>query len=384
MMIHVDACVQPPKAVAQWDILSPIPDSVGFAGSFAGVSHGALIVAGGANFPDGGAPWTGSVKKWTDKIFVLETPGSEWKTVSSLPDSLGYGGSVSYNNELILIGGSNENGHSTAVIALQWQGNTVSNRRLADLPKPMANFSAVLLHDHIYVAGGISKADAQHAESNFWRLDLKNPGKGWEILDSWPGAPRMLTVLGVHDNKVYVLSGVELVNGQRRYLKDGFSFDATAGWKTIADLPAPVAAAASPALSTSEGLIVVGGDDGELASKAAELKDKHPGFSNNMLVYSPVTNSWSNGGMVSVNAGSATVNATQVATNASPDSASARQLTTNAPADRAASASAGRSTATPVTTTAVLWNDLYVLPGGEVRPAVRTNRVLAYQTLNKK
>src|ERR1043166_8747887 len=33
----------------QWQKLPPIPDAEGFAGAFAGVSGGALIVAGGAN-----------------------------------------------------------------------------------------------------------------------------------------------------------------------------------------------------------------------------------------------------------------------------------------------------------------------------------------------
>ncbi|RYE21661.1 MAG: galactose oxidase [Sphingobacteriales bacterium] len=348
MMIQVDACVQPSKDEAKWDSLSPIPDSVGFAGSFAGVSNGVLIVAGGANFPDGGAPWTGSVKRWSNRIFVLESPEAEWRPGGLLPDSLGYGGSVSCNNELILIGGSNENGHSTAVIALQWQGDTVSNRRLPDLPKPMANFSSVLLANHIYVAGGISKADAQQAEANFWRLNLENTEKGWEVLESWPGAPRMLAVLGVYDNKVYVFSGVELVNGQRNYLKDGFSFDPSAGWTRIADLPVSVAAAASPALSTSAGLAVVGGDDGKLAPRASALKDKHPGFSNDMLAYSVAEDRWSSSGQVRIGA-----------------SADARARI-------------------PVTTTAVVWNNLYVLPGGEVRPAIRTNHVLAYTFLNQK
>jgi N-acetylneuraminic acid mutarotase len=45
-----------------WGELPRIPDKFGFAGSFAGTANNALIVAGGANFPDGGAPWTGSKK----------------------------------------------------------------------------------------------------------------------------------------------------------------------------------------------------------------------------------------------------------------------------------------------------------------------------------
>src|SRR5258706_4997250 len=36
----------------QWLRLPSLPDPVGLAGTFAGVSEGALLVGGGANFPD--------------------------------------------------------------------------------------------------------------------------------------------------------------------------------------------------------------------------------------------------------------------------------------------------------------------------------------------
>ncbi|MCA9744200.1 sodium transporter, partial [candidate division KSB1 bacterium] len=61
-----------------WDELPPLPDSEGFAGMYAGVSNGAVIVAGGANFPDG-RPWEGGQKVWYDRIFVLEEPNGQWQ-----------------------------------------------------------------------------------------------------------------------------------------------------------------------------------------------------------------------------------------------------------------------------------------------------------------
>ena len=41
-----------PKLDWQWERLPSIPNTVGVASPFAGVSHGVLLVAGGANFPD--------------------------------------------------------------------------------------------------------------------------------------------------------------------------------------------------------------------------------------------------------------------------------------------------------------------------------------------
>ena len=59
MLISTAGSAQITKKANQfaWGELPAIPDNFGFAGSFSGVSGDALIVAGGANFPDGGAPW---------------------------------------------------------------------------------------------------------------------------------------------------------------------------------------------------------------------------------------------------------------------------------------------------------------------------------------
>ena len=46
----------------------------------AGVSGGALLVAGGANFPDK-KPWQGGTKVWYDTVFVLDEPGTTVPTI---------------------------------------------------------------------------------------------------------------------------------------------------------------------------------------------------------------------------------------------------------------------------------------------------------------
>src|SRR4051794_14537917 len=56
----------------EWKQLPSLPDAEGFAGSFAGVSNGALLVAGGTNFP-GKKPWEGGAKVWYDTVYVLES-----------------------------------------------------------------------------------------------------------------------------------------------------------------------------------------------------------------------------------------------------------------------------------------------------------------------
>ena len=50
---------EPATEALTWTQLPPLPDREGFAGMFAGISHGVSIAAGGANFP-AGKPWEAS------------------------------------------------------------------------------------------------------------------------------------------------------------------------------------------------------------------------------------------------------------------------------------------------------------------------------------
>src|SRR5690349_15686014 len=78
----------------KWSKLPQIPDPEGFAAPFAGIHNGALIVAGGANFPDK-KPWEGGTKVWYDPVFALEKPEAAWKRIGKLPRPLAYGMAVS-------------------------------------------------------------------------------------------------------------------------------------------------------------------------------------------------------------------------------------------------------------------------------------------------
>jgi N-acetylneuraminate epimerase len=338
----------------EWSILSPIPNKIGFAGSFAGVASNALIVAGGANFPDGGAPWTGSVKAWTDQIFVLESPDGQWKEAGKLPQKLGYGVSVNYKNSLILIGGSNEKGHHADVLMLDYENGQIEIANLPKLPQPIANTCGVILGDVLYVLGGIVKPDDKKAGTNFWALDLSSAKKEWKVLETWPGAGRMLSVSGALNESLYLFSGVELIDGQRKYLTDAYQYSKEKGWKRIADLPSSVAAAPSPAFALDKNeLVIFGGDDGVQALNAAVLREKHPGFSKQVLSYASMKNSWTVIG--------------EVMTDKKDD----------------AVVNPNGSIWAPVTTTLTVWKGNVILPGGEVRPATRTPNVLVAKPFKK-
>src|SRR5690606_35831856 len=129
-----------------WAELPAIPDATGFAGSFAGVSNGALVVAGGANFPDG-APWNGGTKTWYDHVYVLEQPTGQWKLAGRLPLPLGYGVSATWRDALVCVGGSNASGHYTRAFLLRYVNGAIQTEALPDLPAPNANACGALIGD---------------------------------------------------------------------------------------------------------------------------------------------------------------------------------------------------------------------------------------------
>lgn len=322
-----------------WQSLAPLPDPLGYAAPYAGTIGGSLVVAGGTNFPDG-PPWDGGKKVWHRDAYVLDSPDGSWRRhENALPYPAGHGAAVSTSRGLVCIGGSNADGHVRDVLRLSFEGGKPQTSNLPSLPAAVAHPAAVLVGDTIYVAGGLESPDALTPLKNIWKLDLSRQPPAWEELEPWPGPPRFLATLGVLDGRIYLFGGVDLEASHegaavRRYLSDAYRFDTKAGWSQVANLPTPLAASPGPAVPLGQShLLLLGGDTGEHAAQAAELQDSHPGFTRAIYAYHPVTDTWSERGTL-------------------PEAAA-------------------------VTTAAGPWQDLIVVPSGEVRPAVRTARVLA-------
>ncbi len=336
----------------KWSQAKPIPDSNGFAGSFVGVTNGALMVAGGSNFPGNKRPWENGVKTWYDRIFVLERPEGKWKEVGKLPHPMAYGVALTYKNEVLCLGGGDAKKNYNDVFLLKYNSGKIKTTFLPPMPSPLINACGVIVNGKVYIMGGI-KTPTGITENNFWSLDLSAPAgsQKWKIRKHVPGMSRMLATSGASEGNVYVFGGVHLVMAdgklQREYLKDCWEYNQAKGWGKIADLPYTLAATPSPAYNADPShLLLFGGDDGLNALKVLELKDKHPGFRNEILEYNTITNAWSVMGKIPVDK--------------KADSATHPQ----------------RSLYAPVTTPLVIWNKNIVIAGGEARPAVRSNKVL--------
>ncbi|HVY76257.1 MAG TPA: hypothetical protein VG890_15620, partial [Puia sp.] len=177
----------------KWSQASRIPDADGFAGSYAGTSHGALIVAGGSNFPGNKRPWEDGVKTWYDKIFALERPDGAWKEVGKLPRPMAYGVALTYKDAVLCLGGGDANRNYDDAFMLSYQSGKIKIIHLPPMPSPLINACGVIVKDIVYVMGGI-KTPTGVTENNFWSLDLAAPAasRKWKIKENVPGPSRML------------------------------------------------------------------------------------------------------------------------------------------------------------------------------------------------
>jgi N-acetylneuraminate epimerase len=322
-------------AVAETTLL-PLPDKEGFAGVFAGVSHAALLVAGGANFPDR-KPWEGGTKLWHDKVWVLDSKDSsgktaKWKVAGQLPRPLAYGVSATYGDAVLAIGGADGKEHRIEAMSLRWNGEQLATEQLPKLPQPLAYGCGALIGSKLYLSGGQTSPDSPPVKL-LYRIDLASTKPKWETLPDCPGPGRMLAVAAVQAESLVVIGGVELVKDaqgqlQRRYLDSVYRYDDQRGWQELTPLPRALAAAPSPAPKTERGFLVLGGDDG---LQIGQDPKTHRGFSAEILEYDTAKNRWSAYGKIS-----------------SPR----------------------------VTTPFVLWQDLQVVPSGEIAPGRRTPEIL--------
>ncbi len=316
----------------EWSQLPPIPDEQGFAGCFAGVSNGALVVAGGANVT--AKQWQPDfVKTWYDSAFVLERPDGKWIAAGKLRVARGYGVSITVPEGLMCIGGSNAAGHTNEVWLVSWKNGALTTRNFAPLPKACANLSGAMMRNRIYVAGGIERPDATTALKEAWVLDYAKSDATWQAIEPCPGPARMLAVAAADGEAFYYLSGASLSAGAdgkavRTFLRDAWRYVEGRGWERLPDLPRSATAAPSPAPVIDGKILVVTGDDGR--NVTFEPLEKHPGFPRDTLVFDVAAKSWST--VPSVPFSRATV---------------------------------------PVTE----WLGGFVIPNGEVRPRVRTNEV---------
>jgi SSS family transporter len=361
-----------------WKVLSQIPpasgqnEQPGLAGAFMGVDNGALIIAGGANFPDGPA-WEGGSKVYHSAIYILEKEGEEYnwldKKSFSLKHKIAYGLSIPSSKGLICIGGMNQSQFFKEVFVLKWQKEKeeLVQEDLPPLPAPVANLNGGKIGNYIYVAA----TNTANNQGHFWRLDLNGFEKGWETLPLWDGKIRTHAFGVVQNNGeqdcFYLFKGrYATKNGVSELYADGFCYNPISNqWTSIeiekeANSQEAVFLSAGTALPVGANhILLFGGAEGQLLNKLEQyaldiaaakdtlLKSKltqdrdailinHPGFSRDIYAFH-------------------TIGQTLTKVGTLPQGSS-------------------------VTTTALEWDNQFFIPTGEIAPCIRTPNILVGTT----
>ncbi len=314
----------------RWISLPDLPEGV--AGQYVGTQGSRLIVAGGSHFRT--PSWSGGRREWVQKAFVLSQPDGTWRE-HGLPHSVAHGASVSHRRGVLLIGGSNPEGHSRRCAWLGSNGQSISVVEAPDLPLPLAYCGAARVQETAYVFGGQISPTATRAESALYSLDLQHGGAEWKAERAFPGAGRIYAAVASAGGKLYVAGGASLSAGpdgkpQRTYLRDAWCYEPRQGWRALPELPR--LSCAAPSLGVGDRFAVFGGSDGSLDARVGDLRERHPGFPRAIQVYSPSRNAWN---------------------------------------------TAGEAPFSLVATTATEWRGLAVIPGGEDRPSHRSRAVWA-------
>ena len=325
-----------------WHRLPDLPDSLGRAGMFAGVTSGRHVVAGGANFP-AGYPWEGGKKAWHDDVYVLHPGAEEWETSTvRLPVGLGYGVTGSYNDRIYLVGGSTPTEHRSDVLVLHWDNNTLQLDSGPSLPQPLANMAGTSVGSLLVVVGGMESPTGPPLNVCYG-LDMENPDAGWFPLPTWAGEARLFPVTGSYAGELYMFSGettwtTEKGTSRRHVLEDVHRFTPihengvwTGQWTPLGDMPKGVSAGANPAPLIDGQMLFWGGVD-RLTALHTDPPN-HPGIDRTLVWYNPADDLWSFG------------------------------TETEKPGSR-------------VTLPTVLWNEKTYYISGEIRPGVRTPEIL--------
>ncbi len=355
-----------------WQIIDSLPTpNIGVAGAFSGVHNGAILVAGGANFPNG-MPWEGGKKQYSNEIFVYtkNKKGTLKRHHQSfnLPEKGAYGASVSTPKGIVCIGGENEMGASNKAFLMQWdkEKQQVSIQYLANLPLLLTNASATCIGNTIYVVGGESD---NKTTNSFLSLDINDDKAIWKILPNLP-KPISHAVVAAHfkgKNKgIYVMGGrAKTPSGISDLYDSTYKFDLKQNiWTPLSEINdeqqnTPLTAGTGSAIGTHY-IVLFGGDKGEtfhqvetllaainlehdeakkqpLIQQKNQLLAAHPGFSKDILLYDTQTDKWTKIGIMPFE--------------------------------------------TPVTTSAFKCKNRIFIPSGEIKAGVRTPHILAVDIL---
>jgi len=355
----------------QWEIANEIPAdsgqsvSLGIAGPVTGAYDHLFLVAGGANFP-GAMPWDGGLKKYHAAGYIYCKDHRKLKvrsTAFTLPQPIAYAASCSTPEGIVYAGGENETGFSDKVWLIRIDpAGAVHFDPLPSLPVPVSNASATFVDGTVYLVGGENNTQTF---TQLLALDLKNKSVGWKRLADIPKpvSHSVMTAAGSSSGmKIYISGGRKKnSNGISTIHASLFSYDLqTDQWQEKTALP--YALCAGTGIVLDHHILLFGGDKGIVFNKAETL-------------------------IAAINSTSDPVKKQELIlekNNIQSTHPGFIRAIVSSQMDHENRSIAGQLPyETPVTTTAVRWENNILIPSGEIRAGVRTPGILKLKIRHK-
>lgn len=341
-----------------WKVDATLPASdeqahLGVAGPLTGVINDKLIIAGGANFP-AGMPWDGGKKAYQKDTYIYDIlENGTLRLAGQFPfaDSIAYGANISDGKYLYSIGGERNGTAIQDVFRYELNEQSLTRTVLPQLPIALTNAAAVKIEKVLYLIGG---ENSENVSDKIYSLDLMTD-KGWEEVLTLP-YPLTHTVVGVDEDQNILVAGGRKRNTNAKSDMYDRVFAIDVKKKELTDLaPLPYPLAAGTAVFAKNKFIVIGGDNAStfhqveqlivdsnlstdedekqrLTNKKNDIQRSHPGFGKEIWMLDIKTNTWNQSNSL-----------------------------------------IGKS---PVTTSAILYKDLILIPSGEISAGVRTDQIL--------
>jgi sialate O-acetylesterase len=292
----------------------------GVSAMFAANLNGAIIAAGGANFPENSLA-ADSKKQFYKGIYRINDDNSQPERIGSLPSPIAYGATAVTNKGAVLIGGSNEGGALNTVYLLNVNGDNVSVSDLAALPCTIDNAGACAIGNKVYVVGGNINGTPS---TQLLVLNLDEANASWHKLASMPGNARTQPAVAAADGKIYVFGGFAPKTSKKDATLnvDGVCYNpATNKWAklsapTVSGNEVSVGGGAAATVENNK-IVIVGGVNKDIFLQALRNQPadylQHDAswykFNGNMLVYNTAANTWSaiNSDAMTARAGAAAV-----------------------------------------------------------------------------
>lgn len=275
--------------------------AAGVSAMYAGAVRDALIVAGGANFPDVPAA-EGGKKTFYDVIFLLR--GGVWSQAGRLPAPAAYGVTFPVGDGLVLAGGANASGALRSVVKIRPRGKKIITTELPALPCAVEQAAGAAVDGKLYLAGGIADGVPSAA---LYMLDTHATKPQWQILAPVPEA-FVQPVMAASAGHLYLWGGFDPRDGS--VSNKGYCYDPSAdAWREISGVPDNGTFVGGCAATLADGRILfTGGVNRSIFAAALRLAPSELGaylsqppaayhFRTAAWIFDPISGQWSQAGV---------------------------------------------------------------------------------------